>query len=85
MWLAQQIFLDLAVEYLMKLAHDWLKETLLFLLSRRSQIVASVALVLESLKRANDLGQRSLRIAKQQHGLWVIKQFVFNTSESWAH
>ena len=85
MSLAQQHFLDLAVEYLTKLANDWLKETLLFLLSRRSQIVASVERVLEPLKRANDLGQRSLCITKQQHGLWVIKQFVFNTSESWTH
>ena len=85
MSLAQQHFLDLAVEYLTKLANDWLKETLLFLLSRRSQIVASVERVLEPLKRANDLGQRSLRIAKQQHRLWVIKQFVFDACESWAH
>ena len=85
MSLAQQLFLDLAVEYLTKLANDWLKETLLFLLSRRSQIVASVGRVLQTLKCANNLGQRSFRIAKQQHGLWIIKQFVFDASESWAH
>jgi len=77
--------LEITLEHLKNLANDWLKETLLFLLSRRSQIEARFDRVLKTLKRANYLGQRSLCITKEQHRLWVIQQFVFDASESWAH
>jgi len=41
--------LEITLEHLKKLANDWLKETLLFLLSRRSQIEAGFDRVLETL------------------------------------